>query len=311
MRLRSHGSATLPRLPAELPLANAPDHERIVIDVATRPINVLSLFAGVGCFDLALRLALPAARTVCYVERELTAAGVLVSRMQAGDLDEAPVWSDMGSFDGRSWRGIVDVITASPPCQPYSVAGSRKGNADERAHARVGAPIPALVRVIDEVRPRLVLLENVGEWVTDGYVFDTRERISAMGYRWADPVFLAAGDAGAPHRRRRVFLGCVLGNTDGPRLQGRESEQSRGLARPGAGSGDVAPFPPGPGDAAAWRAVLADRPDLAPAQPALRELADGPTAGVGRVNALRALGNALVPLQAAVAIRYLLEDLDR
>ena len=68
--------------------------------------NVLSLCAGAGGLDLGLRLALPAARTVCYVEVEAFACEVLASAMGDGRLDEAPVWTDLRTFDGRLMMAI-------------------------------------------------------------------------------------------------------------------------------------------------------------------------------------------------------------
>jgi site-specific DNA-cytosine methylase len=63
-------------------------------------------------------------RTVGQVERETYAAATLVARMEEAALDCAPVWDDVGTFDGRPWRGAVDIVTAGYPCQPISVAGT-------------------------------------------------------------------------------------------------------------------------------------------------------------------------------------------
>ena len=72
----------------------------------------LSLCAGAGGLDLGLTLALPGYRTVGYVERDAFAASILVARMEGTVLDQAPVWDDIASFDGRPWRGAVDIVTA-------------------------------------------------------------------------------------------------------------------------------------------------------------------------------------------------------
>ncbi|MDG4870188.1 hypothetical protein P8631_19530, partial [Guyparkeria sp. 1SP6A2] len=71
-------------------------------------LNVLSICSGVGGLDLGLHAALRRAgftpRTVCYVEREAYATAVLVSRMEEGRLDPAPVWSDLSTFDPTPGR---------------------------------------------------------------------------------------------------------------------------------------------------------------------------------------------------------------
>ncbi len=72
----------------------------------------LSLCAGVGGLDLGLILACPGYRTVGYVEREAFAAALLVARMDDAALDRAPLWDDVASFNGRPWRGGVDIVLA-------------------------------------------------------------------------------------------------------------------------------------------------------------------------------------------------------
>jgi len=117
--------------------------------------RILSLCAGVGGLELGLKLAIPGARTVCYVERDSYAAATLVARMADQALDPAIVWDDIATFDGRPWRGRVDLVTAGFPCQPASLAGRRRGTADDRWLW------PDIVRIIGEVRPQYVFLENV------------------------------------------------------------------------------------------------------------------------------------------------------
>lgn len=145
-------------------------------------------------------------RTVCYVEREAFAASQLVALMASKCLDEAPVWSDLATFNGRQWRGRVDCIIGGLPCQPYSVVGKRIGNDDQRSWGDGDGPIPHALRIIREVRPAMVFLENVPAWVTGGFFQPVAEELLAMGYRVERPLFVAAEDVGAAHKRERAFI---------------------------------------------------------------------------------------------------------
>lgn len=119
------------------------------------PINILSLCSGVGGLDEGLRLALPAARVRCFVECEAACIAVLVQAMEEGRVDPAPVFTDVQRFDGRPYRGRVDILIGGFPCTPFSLAGKRRGTEDER-HLW-----PHFARIIEEVQPRIVLCENV------------------------------------------------------------------------------------------------------------------------------------------------------
>lgn len=164
--------------------------------MAVCSFNIISLCAGVGGLDLGLRIAVPNARTVCFVEREAFACANLVAQMEGGALDHAPVWSDLFTFDGRPWRGVVDCLIAGLPCQPYSVAGKRLGHDDERALW------PEFIRIIEECQPAVVFLENVAAFVQ--YFKPVGDRLSALGYRIEAGIF-SASEVGAPHRRERFF----------------------------------------------------------------------------------------------------------
>ena len=165
----------------------------------------ISLFSGYGGHDLAVRLSGVQARTVCYVEWDKYCQSILEARIRDGVLDDAPIWDDVREFDGLPWRGRVDIITASPPCQPYSSAGNRKGASDDRNL------FPDTLRIISEVQPRRVYVENVPGLSTtpkDGrpaYAGTVVGELAALGYdcRWD---IVSAKDAGAPHLRKRWWL---------------------------------------------------------------------------------------------------------
>ncbi|MCC6358082.1 MAG: DNA cytosine methyltransferase [Phycisphaerales bacterium] len=184
------------------------------------PVNILSLYSGSGMHDeavcAALRVLGLAPRVLGYVEREASAAAWLLARMEAATVEPAPVWcGDLCDLDARPMRGWVDLVVASPPCQPYSSAGKRLGNADERSHGAGDGPLPHTVRIIDECRPALVWFENVPEWVTGGHFRGFGEELCGLGYDISPPIFLAAADVGAPHERERVFILCRLADAGG------------------------------------------------------------------------------------------------
>ena len=158
----------------------------------------LSLCSGAGGIDLGLTLALPGYRTVGHVERETYAAALLVARMEDTALDDALVWDDVATFDGRPWRGAVDILSAGYPCQPFSLAGKRLGSEDPR-HLW-----PHVARIIGEVEPSFVFLENVAHHLRLGFP-EVAAGLVGMGYRLAAGLFTAA-EVGAPHRRERLFI---------------------------------------------------------------------------------------------------------
>src|SRR3990167_1026125 len=116
----------------------------------------LSLFSGAGVLDLAAKWT-GKIRTVAYVECDPYAQGVLLSRMRDGSLDDAPIFEDIKSFDGRSLEGSINIVSGGFPCQDVSVAGKRIGIRDG---IRSGL-WSEFARIIREVRPRCVLVENV------------------------------------------------------------------------------------------------------------------------------------------------------
>jgi hypothetical protein len=90
--------------------------------------SVLSLCSGIGGLDAGVRLVLRGARTVGYVEREAYCQAVLLERMGTEELDAAPIFSTLEGFGGGAWRGVVDLVIAGYPCQPFSHAGRRGGS---------------------------------------------------------------------------------------------------------------------------------------------------------------------------------------
>lgn len=207
----------------------SPRRALVPSDMAIRSI---SLFSGGAGLDLGVALACPGARVVCYVEREAYAASALVARMQDGTLDPAPIWNDVASFDGTPWRGRVDLISGGFPCQDISVAGLGAGLDGKRSGLWY-----EYARIIAEVRPRFVFVENVGALISRG-IDRVLGSLAALGFD-AEWGCFRASDVGAPHRRERVF---ILAHTIG--LELRDESGWWGGAH-GAGAG--LPRDPSPG----------------------------------------------------------------
>ncbi|WP_081498064.1 DNA cytosine methyltransferase [Pseudomonas sp. GM74] len=160
-------------------------------------MNELALFAGAGGGILGSHLL--GWRTICAVERDAYAAQVLAQRQTDGSLPAFPIWSDVCSFDGRRWRGLVDVVSGGFPCQDISAAGNGTGINGSRSGLW-----REMARIISEVRPALVYLENSPLLVGRGLALVLGE-LAEMGYD-AQWCIVSASDVGAPHKRDRTWL---------------------------------------------------------------------------------------------------------
>ena len=170
-------------------------------------MNVLSLFSGIGGIDVAVKLVLPEAKTVAYVERDKYCQVLLKARMNDGSLDTAPIIDDVRDASVASIPDI-DIIIGGFPCQPFSFAGLRKEN-DERNLW------PEFNRTIRSIRPRYVFLENVPGILTarehEGYIFTILKDLNQGGYD-AEWGTIKASDVGASHKRERWF--CLAWRRD-------------------------------------------------------------------------------------------------
>lgn len=154
-------------------------------------MNELALFPGYGGGLLGGRLL--GFRPICGVEIDPRARARLLARQDDGCLSPFPLWDDVRTFDGRPWRGVVDLVSGGFPCQPFSTASRGR---------RVAPDLwPEMRRIVREVEPRFVFAENVqrqpiaraaAELAEDGYF---------VRYRKIDTPELAC-----PHRRPRWWL---------------------------------------------------------------------------------------------------------
>lgn len=236
----------------------------------------LDLFSGIGGLAKGLE---DFVTPIAYCEIDRYCRGVLLSRQASEDLESAPIWDDVRSFDGKPFNGCAEIITAGFPCQDISVGGRGEGLEGESSGLFF-----EVMRIVDEVRPRFVFLENVpaitlrglGEVATEL----TRRRYDC---RW---TMLSAATVGAPHKRRRWFL---LAHAASIRVEecGTAGEQESCIPSREKLSG---------------RYDAGQRAALWPFEPSVARLVHGAPCRVDRV---RALGNAVVPEQARIAFMEL------
>ena len=178
----------------------------------TKPVTHISLCAGYGGIDLGLKRTIVNLRTIAFCEVEAFAVANLVSKMEAGQLDPAPVWSNLKTFPWSSFRGKVDILSGGYPCQPFSAAGKRLGKDDPR-HLW-----PWIADGIRVCQPAMCFFENVEGHISLG-LREVIGELEEIGYRATWGVFSAA-EVGAPHQRKRVF---ILAHDQSVRIQGHRS----------------------------------------------------------------------------------------
>ena len=242
-------------------------------------MNELALFAGVGGGILGGQLLGWRAR--CAVEIDPYCRSVLLARQRDGALPRFPIWDDVCTFDGGPWRGHIDVVSGGFPCQDISSAGKREGLEGTRSGLWREA-----IRIVGEVRPTWVLLENSPLLRSSGLPTILTE-LARMGYdaRWG---VLGARHVGAPHKRDRIWIVAHVRAADvaGPSrhvcdIGGDDLREQSG--RRGRSHGSGAPFL----RAAAWDCL----PDLAGVDDGMAH----------RMERIKATGNGQVPAVAALA----------
>jgi DNA (cytosine-5)-methyltransferase 1 len=163
-----------------------------------KAITHIGLCAGYGGIELGLKRVLPNLRSVALCEIEAYACANLVSKMEAGLMDAAPIWTNLKTFPWAEFRDRVDILTGGYPCQPFSAAGKRLGTDDPR-HLW-----PFIADGIRAMQPGLCFFENVEGHISLG-LRAVVEELEGIGYRTTWGIFSAA-EVGAPHRRKRVFI---------------------------------------------------------------------------------------------------------
>ena len=170
-----------------------------------------SLFSGIGGFDLAAEWA--GFTNIFNCEWEEFPRKVLKHHFP-----NAQQYEDIKYFNATDYNGRIDVLSGGFPCQPFSVAGKRKGSEDER-HLW-----PEMLRVIGECQPRWVVGENVRGLVSwsDGLVLEAcYSDLENLGYSVQSFIIPACAAGNAPHRRDRVW---IVAHSDNFRTSSRLGE---------------------------------------------------------------------------------------
>ena len=156
-------------------------------------IRTLDLFSGIGGFSLGLERAGPF-RTVAFCEQDAYAQRVLRKHWP-----EVPIYDDVRTID-TDGLGRIDLICGGFPCQPWSVAGQQRGAEDDRDLW------PAMVALVEELRPNWLIGENVRGFVNEPLGLQrSLSDLARIGYS-AVPFIIPACAVDAPHRRDRVWI---------------------------------------------------------------------------------------------------------
>lgn len=249
-------------------------------------IRELALFAGAGGGLLASELI--GIDTRCAVEIDPYARSVLLARQRDGMLGRFPIWDDVKTFDGRPWRGSIELVSGGFPCQDISAAGKGGGITAERSGLFF-----EMLRIIKEVRPKFVFAENSPNLRTRGLVTVVQE-FNRLGYdvRWC---VLGAWQVGGPHKRNRMWIFAYLPDTDGKMADSKSTRFKKNGA-----FGNVAeiPMPCRVGGIRGPRPAAVGFDQAWSIEPDVGRVVDGVAS---RVDRLKALGNGQVPAVACLA----------
>ena len=186
-------------------------------------MKVLDLFSGIGGFSLGLEWA--GMSTVAMCEKDPYCRKILAKHWPDLTLHE-----DIRNLDGKKYTNAIDLVAGGFPCQPFSVAGKRKGADDDR-HLW-----PEMLRVIQEAKPRWVIGENVFGFINMA-LDDVQADLEREHYEVRKFV-LPAVAVDARHRRDRIIL---IAYSNSPAVWNLPERQAQGRDNLQAGRQAITP----------------------------------------------------------------------
>ena len=276
-----------------------------MVTSASKQLRLLDLFSGIGGFSFAAEHLVGGYQTVAFVEREPFCQYVLHNHWP-----DVPIYDDITTFNPEP--GSADVICGGFPCQDISTAGKQAGI---QQGTRSGL-FYELMRVVCLVRPQFVVMENVAAILANG--LDTvLGELAKAGFD-AEWACIPASAVGACHQRDRWWLVAYANNGHITSEQQEHKQQWQAAAADGGGVADAAnsngqrqqeQHPSTVTDQAGWPCWSDAPQSLSPdwrrylSKPVLCRGDDGLS---GRVDRLKALGNAVVPQVAAIPLARVL-----
>ena len=159
-------------------------------------LRTIDTFSGIGGFSYGLERLCGGFETVAFVEQDKFCQKILRKHWP-----DVPIHDDIRTFS-TDGLGRIDLLCGGFPCQPWSVAGKREGHEDSLNRDLW----PEMARIIQELRPRWVIGENVRGFVNEPMgLARTLTDLDSLGYQ-STYWILPAASVGAPHRRDRVWI---------------------------------------------------------------------------------------------------------
>lgn len=182
-----------------------------------KPLRILDLFAGIGGFSLAFEnVSEEAFKTHAFCEIDKHAQMVLRKHWPM-----TPIFQDVKTIPVQMFKHRIEIICGGFPCQDISVAGKQKGLINEDGETTRSGLWFEYKRIIQEVKPRWVIIENVRNLLSNGLATVLKD-LSEIGYAASWEV-VPASSVGAPHFRERIW---VVAYPDSTRLEGSNVSSS-------------------------------------------------------------------------------------